>query len=178
MRDGINKAAKIVINHCLENEIGTIVFGWNKGNKTQIELGKKNNSEFVIIPTARLKDRIEQLCSQYGLRFVETEESYTSKSSFLDGDYLPKYGEKPQDWKPRGKRTKRGLYRTASDWYINADANGAANAIRKVSMTLGDNLSEVSRAILTSPHRIKLWSVNKIKTWKDSDATPVLKQPY
>ncbi len=168
MRDGINKAARIAINHCLENHIGTIVFGWNKGNKKQIELGQKNNSEFVIIPTARLKDRIAQLCEQYGIQFIETEESYTSKASFLDGDYLPTYGEKPNDWKPSGKRTKRGLYRTANNWYINADANGAANAIRKVSMTLGLDLSEVSRAILTSPHRIRLWSVNKIKMWKDS----------
>ena len=33
MRDGINKAARIVINHCLDNKIGTIIFGWNKGNK-------------------------------------------------------------------------------------------------------------------------------------------------
>jgi hypothetical protein len=38
MRDGINKAAKIVINHCLENNIGTIVFGWNKRNKDSINI--------------------------------------------------------------------------------------------------------------------------------------------
>ena len=95
IKDGINKAARIVINHCLENNIGTIIFGWNKRNKDSINIGKKNNSEFVPIPTARLKDRIEQLCDQYGLRFVQTEESYTSKTSFLDGDYLPTLGEKP-----------------------------------------------------------------------------------
>jgi len=136
VRDGINKAARIVINHCLENKIGTVIFGWNKDNKKEIELGKKNNSEFVPIPTAKLKDRIEQLCLEYGIQFIETEESYTSKASFLDGDHLPKYGEKPkvassevsseacddrEDWKPSGKRTKRGLYRTAINWYINAD---------------------------------------------------------
>jgi putative transposase len=115
----------------------------------------------VPIPTARLKDRISQLCLEYGIQFIETEESYTSKASFLDGDSLPTIGAKPQDWKPSGKRTKRGLYRTANNWYINSDTNGAANAIRKVSMTLGIDLSGVSRATLTSPHRIKLWSVNQ-----------------
>jgi putative transposase len=82
IRDGTNKAARIVINHCLKNDIGTIVFGWNKGNKNQIELGKKNNFEFVIVPTARLKDRMAQLYEQYRIQFVETEESYTSKASF------------------------------------------------------------------------------------------------
>jgi hypothetical protein len=92
----------------------------------------------------------------------------TSKASFLDGDYLPTYGEKPDDWKPSGKRTQRGLYRVGCKWwYINADCNGAANIIRKVSRTLGLDLSRLSRGVLTRPHRIKLWSVNKIKTWSD-----------
>ena len=171
VKDGINKAARIVINHCLENNIGTIVFGWNKRNKDSINIGKKNNSEFVPIPTARLKDRIAQLCEQYGIQFVETEESYTSKASFLDGDYLPTYGEKPDDWKPSGKRTKRGLYRVEYKWfYVNADCNGAANIIRKVSRTLGLDLSRLSRGVLTRPHRIKLWSANK-KTRRDAVLT-------
>ena len=81
MRDGINKAARIVINHCLKNNIGTVVFGWNKRNKDSINIGKKNNSEFVPIPTARLKDRITQMSEQYGIQFVETEESYSASRS-------------------------------------------------------------------------------------------------
>ncbi|WP_293075275.1 transposase [Okeania sp. SIO3B5] len=73
IRDGINKAARIVINHCLVWQIGTIVFGWNKGQKNEIKLGKKSNSEFVPIPTARLKERIAQLCNEYGIILIETE---------------------------------------------------------------------------------------------------------
>ncbi|MCU0534918.1 MAG: transposase [Hydrococcus sp. Prado102] len=172
IRDGINKAAKIVINHCLENYLGTVIFGWNKGNKTEIELGKKTNSEFVPIPTAKLKDRIAQLCGAYGIEFIETEESYTSKCSYLDNDFLPTYGsEKPAAWKPTGKRTKRGLYRTASNWYINADCNGASNIIRKVSTNSSSHrnigLERVSRGILTCPQRIKLWSANKKTTLRN-----------
>ena len=160
VKDGINKAARIVINHCLENNIGTVIFGTKQRHKDSINIGKKNNSEFVPIPTARLKDRIEQLCNQYGLRFVQTEESYTSKTSFLDGDHLPTLGEKPLDWKPSGRRVKRGLYRTANNWYINADCNGAANIGRKVSRTLGLALDRLSRGALTRPQRYHLWSVN------------------
>ena len=77
-----------------------VVFGWNKGQKQSIKLGAKTNQKFVQIPTGRLKERIEQLCLLYGLQFVETEESYTSKASFLDNDILPKYGEKPDNWEP------------------------------------------------------------------------------
>ncbi len=158
MRDAVNKAARKVINHCLNNKIGTLVFGWNKGQKDSSNLGRVNNQKFVSVPTARLKDRIAQLCEQYGIQFVETEESYTSKASFADNDFLPKHGEKPTSWKSSGKRTKRGLFRTANNWYINADCNGASNILRKVSTTLGLNLDGVSRGALSTPLRVHIWA--------------------
>lgn len=158
MRDAVNKAARIVVNHCLKNKIGTLVFGWNKRSKDSSNMGRVNNQKFVSIPTAKLKNRIEQLCSQYGIKFVETEESYTSKASFVNNDFLPTYGAKPENWKSSGKRTKRGLFRTVFNQYINADCNGAGNIIRKVSTTLGLDLSGVSRGALTTPLRLKIWS--------------------
>lgn len=153
MRDAVNKAARLVVDHCIENRIGLIVFGWNKGQRQELNLGSKTNQKFVQIPTARLKDRIVQLCEQYGIQFVETEESYTSKASFLDQDELPTFGEKPEGWKSSGKRTKRGLFRTANNQYINADCNGAANILRKVATTLGLDLSGVNMGSLTTPKR-------------------------
>ncbi|MHC5830458.1 MAG: IS200/IS605 family accessory protein TnpB-related protein, partial [Nostoc sp.] len=95
MRDAVNKAARLVINHCLENSIGQIIFGWNQGQKDRANMGRKANQKFVQIPTAKLKERISQLCQQHGIDFVETEEANTSAASFIDGDSLPKHGEKP-----------------------------------------------------------------------------------
>lgn len=161
MRSGVNKAARIVINHCVENKIGTVVFGWNKGQKHGADMGKKNNQKFVQIPTAKLKNRIEQLCEQYGIEFVETEESYTSKTSFLDNDVLPKIGEKPEEWASSGIRTNRGLFRTAIGIKINADCNGAANIIRKVAMMLKLDLSGISRGCLSQPKKVLLWTLQK-----------------
>jgi putative transposase len=164
MRDAINKAARYVINHCLKKNIGTLVFGWNARQKDSSELGKVNNQNFVQVPTARLKTRISQLCEQYGIRFIETEESYTSKASFLDGDKLPKYGEKPKSWQPSGKRVARGLYRTAKNFFINADANGAANILRKVATILKLDFNRVSRGSLTMPLRVRLWTLKNPPT--------------
>lgn len=130
-RDGINKAAKLVIYHCLQNGIGTVIFGWNRGIKSRVEMGSRENQKFVQMPLARLKDRIKQLCQEHGIAFHEQEESYTSKSSFLDGDTPPTYGDKPDGWTPSGRRTKRGLYRTASGELLNADLQGAANILLK-----------------------------------------------
>ena len=157
MRDYINKAARRIANYCIENDIGTVVFGWNKGSKTSINIGKRNNQNFVQLPTAKLKKRLKQVLEEIGVRFIETEESYTSKASFLDGDGLPVYGEKPDDWKPSGKRTTTKLYRTAQGWIINADCNGAANILRKVASILGLNLSEITRGAVTRPLRLNLY---------------------
>jgi putative transposase len=162
MRDAVNKAARLVINHCLKNAIGTLVFGWNTGQKDGASMGSKTNQKFVQIPTAKLKARISQLCEQYGIKFVETEESYTSKASFLDLDSLPKYGEKPERWTESGKRPTRGVYKSKEGIRINADCNGAANILRKVAVNLRLSLEGISRGALTSPYRIRLWNLYRI----------------
>jgi IS605 OrfB family transposase len=148
MRDAVNKAARLVVNHCIKHQIGTVVFGWNQGQRQEATLGKTTQS-FVQIPTAKLKERVKQLCEYYGIRFVETEESYTSKASFLDGDFLPTFGAKPEGWNKSGKRVKRGMYRTGAGKLVNADLNGAANILRKVETQLGLCLVKVCRRVIT-----------------------------
>jgi putative transposase len=159
MRDAVNKTARIVVQHCLDNSIGTVVFGWNKRQKDGVDMGKRTNQNFVQIPTARLKERIRQLCEQYGIRFEETEESYTSRASFLDSDVIPVYGEKPDKWKASGKRVARGLYRSAQGIFVNADCNGAANILRKVAVKLGLDLSGISSGDLTAPLKRLFWAI-------------------
>lgn len=157
MRDYINKTARHIADYCIENDIGTVVFGWNKGSKTNINIGKRNNQNFVQLPTAKLKARLEAVLEEVGVTFVETEEAYTSKASFLDGDSLFKYGEKPNGWQASDRRTTTKLYRTAKGWIVNADCNGAANILRKVASILGLDLSEITRGAVTRPLRLNLY---------------------
>ncbi|EAW33720.1 RNA-guided endonuclease TnpB family protein [Lyngbya sp. PCC 8106] len=169
MRDNVNKAARFIINWCLKNRVSTIVFGWNQRNKDSINIGKKNNQSFVQVPTAKLKSRISQLCEQHGIDFVETEESYTSKASFLDSDILPAFGEKPVGeatpkelgWKSSGKRIKRGLFKDYQGQLINADCNGSANIIRKAKVPT-QLLAKVVRGVLSLPHRYNLDSLSRL----------------
>ena len=168
MRDMVNKAARIAVNHCLSNGIGTIVIGWNIGIKDGADMGKQNNQQFVQMPLARLKERIKQLCVLYGIRYVETEEANTSAASYLDGDSLPEHGKKPQGWKASGSRTKRGLYRTKNRSLVNADLNGAANILSKVAGNLGIDLSRLCRRCLTTVGRIKIWATKFRSSPKES----------
>jgi transposase len=60
-----------------------------------------------------------------GINVILQEESYTSKCSFLDNEDIRNHVEY------KGKRVKRGLFRTKLNRLINADLNGALNILRK-----------------------------------------------
>jgi len=161
IRDIVNKTARFIVNRCLKDQIGNLVIGWNERQKDSANMGKKINQEFVPFPTKRLIERVKQLCEEYGIVFTLTEESYTSKASFLDSDFLPKYGEKPKDWKSSGKRINRGLYKSSKGHLINADCNGACNILRKVTVQLGLNLSNLIKAgsgIMRVPNRYDIFN--------------------
>ena len=91
VNDYMSKTARKIINYCLENNIGTLVCGYNETFQRNSNIGKANNQTFVNIPFGKLREKLEYLCKLYGLIFVEQEESYTSKSSFFDMDILPKF---------------------------------------------------------------------------------------
>ena len=157
MNDFMHKCAKLVIEWCLDNKIDTVVVGVNKEFKQNAELGKVNNQNFVQIPWAKFRWDMEYLCKETGLIYIEQEESYTSKASFIDNDPIPVYGSKdipvfsgkrrPTAYKGNKSVTGfRGLYRTADGTIVNADLNAAANIGRKA---FPDKFRECS--LLTMP---------------------------
>lgn len=154
VKDTMRKAARYIIDYCISHDIGTLVVGYSRDFKRDTNLGKQNNQNFVQIPLGDLRQSLEYLCERYGIQYIEQEESYTSKSSYLDGDILPVYkAEQPYTGSFSGKRIYRGLYKTADGTLINADVNGAANILRKVS---GCSYELPSSGCLAHPLRIKL----------------------
>ena len=155
IEDYLSKAARIIINYCLNNDIGKLVLGYNEDFQRNSNIGNINNQNFVNIPYGKLRDKLIYLCKLYGIEFKLQEESYTSKASFFDGDEIPIYDkENPQEYIFSGKRIKRGLYQTSSGKLINADCNGALNILRKskvVDLTILYNRGE-----LNTPKRIRV----------------------
>ena len=155
VNDCIKKTARYIVNHCIENNIGTIVCGYNPDFKRGINLGRKTNQQFTQISFGSLREQLENLCRRYGMNYLEQEESYTSKASFLDLDEIPKYNaDNPKEYQFSGKRIKRGLYQSSDGRIVNADINGAANILRKSSRNF--DFEKLSRGLLASPLRIKL----------------------
>jgi putative transposase len=168
VRDYLNKAARLIIDHCLKYQIGKLIVGYNPGIKQEINIGKSNNQNFVQIPFWQLRRKLEALCSRYGITYQEQEESYTSKASFYDRDIIPVYNaDNPSQHKFSGRRIKRGLYRTKNKHLCNSDINGSANilvkCIHRLLMTRGSRLprtremsvwERVSSGFLANPLRI------------------------
>lgn len=134
IEDFIHKISKYIINYCISNNIGNIVIGNNKQWKAELNLGKRNNQNFINIPFSKFIEMIQYKGEEVEIKVIVLSEEYTSKSSFLDLDILPNYEEGVHhDFS--GKRIKRGLYKTGNV-IINADVNGSYNILRRVNPNL------------------------------------------
>jgi len=124
--------SKFVADFLDESGCSKVVIGDNKNQKHEIKLGRKNNRKFVQIPHQKLFQMIEYKCRKKGIEVIFREESYTSKASFIDNDFIPEFSPENQGkHKFSGKRVKRGIYRTSAGKKINADVNGAYNIMAK-----------------------------------------------
>ena len=133
IEDFMHKASRWVINYCNENNIDTIVIGKNEDWKQEVNLGKRNNQNFVQIPYNSFISKLKYKCQDVSIKSIVNEESYTSKASFLDDDVIPVHKkDNKNQYTFSGKRIKRGLYRSREGILINADVNGSYNIARKV----------------------------------------------
>jgi putative transposase len=126
IKDYLHKASRYIINHAVSNNISTIVVGYNKQWKQEINIGSRNNQNFVQIPHSTFVEQLKYKSKLVGINVIVNEESYTSKCSFLDNEPIQKHETYV------GKRVKRGLFRSNSGKKINADLNGSLNILRKV----------------------------------------------
>ena len=126
INDYLHKASNHIVKYCLTKKIGAIVIGKNDLWKQKVKMGKKNNQKFVDIPFAKFINVITYKAKLEGIIVIETEESYTSKCSFVDDESLNYHK------KYLGKRVNRGTFKSKDGILINSDIQGALNIIRKV----------------------------------------------
>ena len=125
VKDYLHKSSRLLVNFLVSNDISTLVIGYNEEWKQNINIGKRNNQSFVNMPFYTFIQQLEYKCKLEGINIILTEESYTSKCSFLDNESV----EKHENY--LGKRIKRGLFRSAKNRIINADLNGSLNILKK-----------------------------------------------
>jgi putative transposase len=125
IKDYVHKSTKLLVDRLKQNSISKVIIGKNDQWKTVINIGKKNNQNFVSIPHAQIINVLIYKLNLVGIDIILQEESYTSKCSAYDQESI----EKHEIYK--GSRIKRGLFKTQDGKLVNADINGASNILIK-----------------------------------------------
>ncbi|WP_287279005.1 MULTISPECIES: IS200/IS605 family accessory protein TnpB-related protein [unclassified Okeania] len=110
MNDYLHKSFRLVINTLINQKIRTLIIGHNENWKQKINLGKRNNQNFIFVPYNRLIEMLYYQAKIVEINIIITEESYTSKASFIDNDLIPVYNKGQKNYVIfSGKRVKRGM---------------------------------------------------------------------
>lgn len=147
IKDFLHKTSRKIVNQLVSNNIDTLIIGKNINWKQDTNLGKVTNQSFVMLPHARFIEMLQYKCKMEGIRVILTEESYTSKCSFLDKEKVKKHV------KYKGIRKHRGLFISGKGIRINADVNSAFNIMKKVISKAVDYSNGIE-AFVVSPVRI------------------------
>lgn len=148
-----HKVTNHFVDYCIANDIDTVIIGRNQQWKDNISLGTRVNQNFVTIPFRRLYDLLKYKLELDGINYIETEESHTSKCSFIDKEEIMHHDSYV------GRRVRRGLFKSKYGKKYNADINGSLNILRKYMTKTGtytDDLHEELVKHMANPKKIKV----------------------
>lgn len=148
-----HKVTHHFVNYCIANDIDTVIIGRNQQWKDNINLGTQVNQNFVSIPFGRLYDLLKYKLELKGINYIETEESHTSKCSFIDKEEITHHDSYV------GRRIKRGLFRSKEGYKYNADINGSLNILRKYMTKNGTYTDDLHKELvdyMTNPRKLKV----------------------
>lgn len=120
LHDLFHKASRTIINHCIENNINTLVIGRNKNWKQNMRMGRRNNQKFTNVPFHKLIQMIQYKAEEQGIEVIFVTEEYTSQTCSCCDHCSPK------------NRKYRGLFVCKKCYVVlNADVNAARNIAKK-----------------------------------------------
>ncbi|MBQ2677884.1 MAG: transposase [Firmicutes bacterium] len=124
VKDTLHKASRKIVDLAEKTGVGVIIIGNNKGWKQNVNLGNRTNQNFVSIPHRTLIEMIRYKAALRGIEVRIVEEAYTSGTSYLDGEMpsAPFYD--------RSRRAHRGLFRSNTGIFVNADVNAAYQILK------------------------------------------------
>ena len=145
IKDYMHKASRKIVDMAVSSGVGLIVIGANHGWKQKVHMGNVTNQNFVSIPYKTLINMIEYRAKLEGIEVRIVSESYTSGTSFLDGE------EPTKDYYDKSRRIKRGLFRSNNGILINADINAAYQMIklgstRAIPIKAGEQIIKIKAA--------------------------------
>lgn len=163
VNDYLHRTTRYIANQAASKEISKVFVGHNKEWKQEVNMGKQNNQQFVLLPHSRFVDMLRYKLRLLGIELIETSEEYTSKCSFVD---LEPIGKK-EDGEYVGRRNRR-LFTSADGRKFHADVCGAGNTMRKATAERGLNDKFISQQAAEDaavrPVRISREKLTKLKS--------------
>ena len=156
IKDFTLKTAQKIVDTALTRGVSTIIIGFNKEWKNEVNMGRKNNKTFYGLPHSKLIDYIKYKAQLVGIKVEIQEESYTSKCDSLAKELPQKHS------KYLGRRVKRGLFQSSIGKLINADINGCINILVKYLNSNKQDSSSVvdrilSKGFVFNPLRVQVF---------------------
>ena len=137
IRNLLGYYANRLVEELASLNVSKLIIGKNKEQKQEIDLHSKlENRNFCMIPFNKLIEILRYKCEENGIECIEQEESYTSRASFLDNDFIPVYGIEDREYEFSGWRNGRIYKIKKKNQRIHADLNGAFNIMRKAGHEL------------------------------------------
>jgi len=142
IKDYMHKASRKIVDMAVSSGVGLIVIGATHGWKQEVHIINQN---FVSIPYKTLTDMIVYKARLEGIEVKTVRESYTSGTSYLDG-------EKPaREYYNKSRRVKRGLFESNTGILINADINAAYQMMklgdtRAIPIKTGEQIIKIKAA--------------------------------
>ena len=154
-------------NRLIENlvslNVTKLIIGKNKDQKNGIDLHSKlENRNFCMIPFNKLIEILKYKCEENGIECTEQEESYTSRASFLNNDFMPVYGKENQEYEFSGWRNGRTYKIKGKNQKIHADYNGALNIMRKAGNELIEKVNFLDNNWIFPAGKFKAKNLNYI----------------
>ena len=147
IRNLLGYYANRLIEELISLNVSKLIIGKNKEQKQEIDLHSKlENRNFCLIPFNKLIEILRYKCEENGIECVEQEESYTSKASFLDNDFMPVYGTEDKEYEFSGWRNGRIYKIKGKGQRIHADLNGALNIMRKAGHELAEDILSLKKS--------------------------------
>ena len=141
--------------------VAKLIIGKNKEQKKGINLHSKlENRNFCMIPFNELIEILRYKCEENSIECIEQEESYTSKASFLNNDFMPVYGEENKEYEFSRWRNGRIYKIKEKNQRIHSDLNGALNIMRKAGYEPIEDISSFKKNWIFPIGKFKVKNLN------------------
>jgi putative transposase len=153
LSDYLHKLSFNLVGECAKRGVEAIVLGENKGWKDGMNMGVVQNRRFGNVPIARLIELIRYKANAQGLVVVTTEESYTSKTSFVSNEALKVFD------KARVKKSKKESNAEVTKTSVECAATACAPEAKVEEQTppIGKRLKD-KRNTFVNHHQTGRWA--------------------